>query len=69
MLNLSHYVGIAFAVQTAYNEGDWDLIPGSVRSRGEGNSTILQYSCLGNPTDREAWWVTVHGVIKELDMT
>ena len=23
-----------------------------------------QYSCLENPTDREAWWVTVHGVTK-----
>ena len=23
---------------------------------------MLQYSCLENPTDRGAWWVTVHGV-------
>ena len=22
----------------------------------------LQYSCLGNPMVREAWWATVHGV-------
>ena len=22
----------------------------------------LQYSCLGNPMDREAWWATVHRV-------
>ena len=29
----------------------------------------LQYSCLENPTDRGAWWATVHGVPKELDMT
>ena len=29
----------------------------------------LQYSCLGNPMDRGAWWATVHGVTKELDMT
>ena len=28
----------------------------------------LQYSCLGNPTDRGAWWATVHGVT-ELDTT
>ena len=27
----------------------------------------LQYSCLENSMDREAWWVTVHGVAKELD--
>ena len=24
----------------------------------------LQYSCLGNPMDREAWWATVHDVAK-----
>ena len=24
----------------------------------------LQYSCLENPTDRGAWWATVHGVTK-----
>ena len=25
--------------------------------------------CLGNPTDRGAWWASVHGVTKELAMT
>ena len=29
---------------------------------GEGNGNPLQYSCLGNPMDRGAWWATVHGV-------
>ena len=29
---------------------------------GEGNGILLQGSCLGNPMDRGAWWVTVHGV-------
>ena len=29
---------------------------------GEGNGNPLQYSCLENPTDRGAWWATVHGV-------
>ena len=44
-------------------------IPGSVRSPGEGNGYPLQYSCLGNPTNREAWWATVHGVTKSwMDM-
>ena len=28
---------------------------------GEGNSYPPQYSCLENPIDRGAWWVTVHG--------
>ena len=31
------------------------------RSPGGGNGNLLQYSCLENPIDREAWWVTVHG--------
>ena len=39
-------------------------IPGMGRFPGEGNGNPLQYSCLGNPTDRGAWWTTVHGVTK-----
>ena len=35
----------------------------------EGNGNPLQYSCLGNPMVRGAWWATVHWVTKELDMT
>ena len=31
---------------------------------GEGNDNPLQYSCLGNPMARGAWWATVHGVAK-----
>ena len=34
---------------------------------GEGNGNPLQYSCLENSMDREAWWATVHGVVKESD--
>ena len=41
---------------------DWDLIPGSGRYSGERNGNSLQYSCLGNPMDRGAWWATVHGL-------
>ena len=41
------------------------LIPGLGRSLGEGNSNPLQYSCLENPMDREAWWATVHRVAKD----
>ena len=33
------------------------------------NGNPLQYSCLGNPMDREAWQATVHGAAKELDKT
>ena len=28
---------------------------------GEGNGNLLQYCCLGNPMDKEAWWATAHG--------
>ena len=46
------------------NAGDMGLILGSERCLREGNGNPLQYSCLGNPTDREAWWVIVHGVAR-----
>ena len=51
------------------NAGGVGSIPGLGRSPGEGNGNPLQYSCLGNPMDRGAWWAIVHGVAKELDMT
>ena len=41
---------------------EFDLLGG--KSSTEGNSNPLQYSCLGNPMDRGAWQVTVHGVAK-----
>ena len=53
--------------QSACNAGDAGLIPGLGRSPGRGNGNPLQYSCLGNPMDRGAWWATVHGVT-ELDI-
>ena len=46
------------------NPRDAGSIPGSGRSTGEGNGYPLQYSCLENPMDREAWWATVHRVTK-----
>ena len=51
------------------NAGDMGSFPGSGKSPGEGNGNPFQYSCLGNPTDRGAWWATVHGVTKESDTT
>ena len=36
---------------------------------GVGNGNPLQYSSLGNPEDRVAWWATVCGVSKESGMT
>ena len=49
---------------SACSVGDLGLIPGLGRSPGEGNGNPLQYSCLENPMDGGAWWVTVHGVAK-----
>ena len=43
---------------------DAGLILGLGRSPGGGNGNPLQYSCLGNLTDRGAWWATHHGVSK-----
>ena len=43
---------------------DTGSIPGSGRSPGGGNGNPLLYSGLENPTDREAWWMTAHGVTK-----
>ena len=49
---------------TACNAGETRAISGLGRSSGEENGNLLQYSCLGNLTDRGAWWATVHGVSK-----
>ena len=44
--------------------GNFGLIPRWGRFPGGGNVSLLQYSCLENPVDRGAWWVTVHGITK-----
>ena len=38
--------------------------PWVIRSPKGGHGNPLQYSCLENPMDREAWWATVHSVAK-----
>ena len=43
---------------------DTGLIPGSGRSPGGGHGNPLQYSCLENSMDREAWRATIHRVAK-----
>ena len=50
------------------NAGDTGSMSWSARSLREGNDNPLQYSCLGNPMGKGAWWATVHEVTKELDM-
>ena len=67
MLNMGFPAG-SVVKNLPVNIRDKGLIPGSGRSPGEVNGHSLQYSCLGNPMDRGAWWVTVHGgVAKEWD--
>ena len=60
---------IQSVVKSLANAGDMGSIPGSGRPPGEGNDNPLQYSCLGNPMDRGAWWAIVYEVAKELDTT
>ena len=49
---------------SARDAGDMGSVLGSRRSPGAGNSSPLQYSCLGNSMDRVAWRTTVHGIAK-----
>ena len=48
----------------AGNMRDVSSIPESGRSSGGGDGNPLQYSSLGNPMDREAWWATIDTVAK-----
>ena len=56
-------------VKNLANARDSELIHGLERSPREGNGNPLQYSCVENPMDREAWWAAVPGDEKELDTT
>ena len=47
------------------NAADVGSVPRSERSPGEENDNPLQYSCLGNPMDRETWQSTVHRVTRD----
>ena len=51
----------------AANAEEVGSVPGSGRSPRGGHGNPLQYTCLGNPMDRGAWWAAVHGIAKELD--
>ena len=50
--------------EPACNVKDLGSVPGLGRFPGEGNGNPLQYSCLENFIDIEAWWATVHGIAK-----
>ena len=55
------FPGSSAGKESACNAGDSGLIPGPGRSHGGEYSSILAWR---TPTDREAWWATVHGVMK-----
>ena len=55
------FPGASDGKESACLAGDLSSIPGLGRPPGEGNGYPLQYSYLGNPSDRGAWWATVHG--------
>ena len=58
------FPGSSVSKDSAYSAGDLSLIPGSGRPPREGNGKPLQYPCLENPVDREAWWTAVQGITK-----
>ena len=42
--------------------GVMSSISESGRSPGGRDGNTFQYSCLGNPMDRGAWWAIIHGI-------
>ena len=59
----SHVVRVIKNPPTSAGDArDLGSVPGSGQSLEVGNGNPLQYSCLGNSMDREAWWAIVHGV-------
>ena len=52
ILLLLGFPGGSDGKESACNEGQLGSSPGLGRSSGEGKGDPLQYSCLGNPTER-----------------
>ena len=63
------FPGGASGIEPPVNAGDirdLGLIPVSGTSPEGGHGNLFQFSCLQNPTIRQAWMATVHGGHKEL---
>ena len=58
------FPGSSTGKESTCNVRDLGSLPGLERSPGGGHGNPLQYSCLENPMDREAWWATAHRVAK-----
>ena len=65
-LESSGFPVVSVDKESACNARDPGSIPESTRSPEEVNDDPLQYSCLKNSMDREAWQATVHGVTNSL---
>ena len=52
---------ILYVTEKNWKQPKWSLTKPS-SCIGEGNDNPLQYSCLENPRDGEAWWAAVYGV-------
>ena len=52
------------APANAGNISNTSSVSESGKSPARGHGNPLQYSCLQNPTDREAWQATVHRITK-----
>ena len=63
----THFPGCHSGKESICQAGDAGSIPELGRCPGEGNGNSLQYSCLGNPTEKGAWQATVQGVAKVSD--
>ena len=60
----SPFPGGSDGKESACKAGNLGSTPGLRKSLREGNGYSLQYSCLENPMDTEAWQATIHGVAK-----
>ena len=58
------YPGGSDGKESTYNVGDLGSIPGLRRCPGGGHGNPLQYSCMENTLDREAWWAMTHGIAR-----
>ena len=65
-VNIGVHVSFSISVSSVYIPSSG--IAESYDGFGEGNGNSLQFSCLGNPVDRGAWWAIVHRVA-DLDTT
>ena len=64
ILSVQSFPGGSDSKESTYDVGDLGSMPGLGRSPGGGYGNPLQYSCLENSMDIEAWQATVHGVTK-----